>query len=472
MQETEAFSQRGLDAEVASDLGATFESGRFVFAYKSHGKPTFRKIRRPGKEFHIEPSGAPLHFWNIDSVRKLGSKPKHPLVITEGEFDTCAIKQSCNGVYVLSVPNGANGQQSAGAIYPNKDTGFKYLWDENGRLIHEIDQFDKIILATDGDEKGILLRQELSIRIGPGRCWYVLYPEGYKDPNDILLKWGERGVARLIDIARPIRPGHLLKPSELPNTGPITTYSTGWAGLDPLMMVTRPELMVVTGVPGHGKTLWARLLSCHLALAHGWRTAFLNPEDPHERLVRDIRRFADGKLAELQEKGWKSASDWIDHHFRISNPPIDERITMPFVFNEMETSAFQHDCQVFVTDPWSAISHNRGNRTDTEYTEDILEDIKAKGRRLNLLNNIIAHPRKIDEGVKPDLNTINGSSHWRNKVDHGVSVYRSTPDDDFVQVCLRKCKDHETMGVPGTAWMTYKRETGDYTVDDINKTDK
>ena len=92
-------------------------------------------------------------------------------IFVTGNCDAIAVYQACGG-FVSSVPNGANGHKSEGAIYPGKDTGFQYLWGPDGKLISELDQFDKIILATDADEKGFLLRDELALRIGRGRCWF------------------------------------------------------------------------------------------------------------------------------------------------------------------------------------------------------------------------------------------------------------------------------------------------------------
>jgi twinkle protein len=421
---------------------------------------SFRKIRTIDKRFWIEPKGAPLHLWNIDSLRGLSLRPSLPLVLTEGEFDSIAVEQV--HPFVVSVPNGANGHKSEGAIYPGQDNGFQYLWTREGKLLPEIDQFDRIILATDGDEKGTLLRDELAIRIGESRCWYVTYPDRCKDANDVLREYGAETLARVIKNAKPMRPGYLVKPSELPPRERLVSYSTGWAELDRRIMIVRPELFVVTGIPGHGKSEWTRSLMFRLAKAHGWRSAFFTPEDPHERLTRAMKRFARAHFPD------KNPSDWMDEHFRISHPPLDAKITLQMVLDEMETAALQHDCHAFVLDPWNEISHARGGRADTEYIEEALVDLKRKARRLKLFLLIVAHPRKVEEG-KPTLYHISGSANWKNKCDHGVIIYRSTPDDDFVQVIEEKTKDHETMGTPGTAWMTYDRTTADYVVSDGGK---
>ncbi len=397
---TAAFETRGLDEAIADGMGCQFRNGNFRFEYRSQDALSFTKVRTPDKRFWIEPPGVPLHLWQIDNLRGLTSRPRQPLVCTEGEFDCIAVRQT-GADYVTSVPNGANGHKSEGAIYPGKDSGFQYLWGTDGRLISELDQFDKIVLATDGDEKGFLLRDELAIRIGQARCWFVEYPEGCKDANDVLLHYGAETLAKVIANAKPMRPGYLVKPSELPPRESIVTYSTGWGEFDRRVVLARPELLIVTGIPGHGKGQWIRGLAFRLAKAHGWRTAFFTPEDPHDRLTRDMKRFARSHFPDRQPK------EWMDDHFRVSHPPEDERITLEMVTAEMTAAAFQHDCQVFVLDPWNEVSHDRGRRTDTEYVEEVLVDLKRKARRLGMVLVIVAHPKKIDGG-KPGLYDISG----------------------------------------------------------------
>jgi twinkle protein len=449
--DTAAFEARGLDAEVADRLNCRFENGKFVFEYRSRDALSFRKIRTQDKHFWIEPAGSPLHLWNIDSLRGLGSRPQSPLTLTEGEFDSIAVYQACGG-FVASVPNGASGHKSEGAICPTKDSGFQYLWGADGKLISELEQFDKIILATDGDEKGFLLRDELAIRLGPSRCWFVEYPDGCKDANEVLREYGAETLAKITANAKPMRPGYLVSPRDLPPRRMEVTYSTGWGFFDKRIMVIRPELMVITGQPGHGKSLWMRALTFHLAESHGWRIGYLTPEDPPHRLVRDMRRFA------RRPHKLNSELEWINEAFWISQPPEDEPITLEMVETEMASAALHHDCQVFVIDPWNEISHNYGRLTIDQYIEQSLRRLKQKARRYNMMLIIVAHPTKLQDEQKASLYSINGSANWRNKADHGVIIHRAFPDAHGIQVIVEKCKDHETMGIPGTHFMRYIKD--------------
>jgi twinkle protein len=463
MPEAKAFENRGLDIETADRMGASFRNGEFRFEYLDRGQLRYNKIRRERDEqWRIEPRGLPLQLWNLDSLRDLPCRPREPLVLTEGEFDTIAVAQACRGIFVSSVPNGSSSKRSEGPIFVKDDSAFAYLRGPDQKLIPEIDQFDKIVLATDIDEPGIILRNELALRIGETRCWFVTYPAGCKDGNDVLKKHGEEALRRVIADAKPMRPGYLVKPSEIPPRRAEITYSTGMGFLDKNIMLIRPELLVITGEPGDGKGQFLRVLAFHLAESHGWRTAFLTPEDPAHRLRRDMRRFALKGAANPGREARDEADRWCDQHFRISQPPEDEPITIDVVMHEMEIAALHHDCQVFIVDPWNEILHDFERLSETQYVERTLMLLKRKARRCNVVLIIAAHPTKLKEGEKADLYRISGSANWSNKCDHGLVVWRQTRVSNSVELNIERCKDHETMGVPGAKWLHFDRERCDY----------
>lgn len=468
-----AFSDRGLDLELASKLGADYQPGKFTFSYRKGGKLLFEKYRLDEKRFWIEPAGAKLEFWGLDEVPVLPARPKEPLVITEGEFDRIAVLQAVGG-YALSVPNGTSAQRTRGPRLIAEDSGYAYLWGRDERLIPEVDQFDKIILFTDGDEAGMILRDELALRLGEARCWFIPYPEGtrHKDANDILRKFGPEVLQRAVTAAKPMRPGNLVSFSQLPPHRFEQALDTGWSWMDKHLRVIRPELMVVTGIPGHGKGVWVRALCANLAVRHNLRSALLTPEDPPHRIKRDLRRFAHYALKTETGYDQKRAEAWLENSFRISTPRDDEDITMAYVEGEMASAALHHNCQIFVVDPWNEITHNLDGLTETLYTERALVRLKRAARRYGLLLIIVAHPRKVLAGQEPDLYSISGSANWKNKADHGIIIHRLEDVNDDgegtgdllpeTHVIIEKSKDHETMGLPGRVLAKLNKETFDY----------
>jgi len=463
--EINPFEKRRLCPELAAKYGAYLRRDGFVFEYRSKGRLRYRKLRTWDKKFVVLPSGIPKQLWLLDTIEDLPCRPVLPLVMAEGEFDTLTAITGWGG-YAVSVPNGSRSSRTEPGKLIADDTAFSFLWGVDLKLIPELDQFSKIILAMDDDANGQIMRDELAIRIGPGRCWFVTYPEGCKDLNDVLLRYGPERVRQVLEEAKPIRPGHLLKPGAIAPPAFTQTYSSGWKCLDPHLLLARPELVVVTGVPGHGKGVFTRSLCYHLAEQYGLRTAFWTPEDAAHRLRRDMKRFRMRAYPHPTREVQEEAEAWVDDHFMISLLGQDESPTLERIVEEMESAVFHHNCQGFVVDPWNCISHDMGKLTETQYTERALELLKFNMRRLLLMLFLVAHPTKVKKGEQVTLYTINGSANWHNKAEHGIILDRFYNDQkqplDIIEVNIAKCKDQETMGKPGAVQMKYDPNKADY----------
>ena len=78
------------------------------------------------------------------------------------------------GIKAVSCPNGAPIKVSSHRIDPEEDKKFNFVWNERERLEH----CKKIVLATDSDEAGEALAEEIARRVGRAKCWRVKFPEG------------------------------------------------------------------------------------------------------------------------------------------------------------------------------------------------------------------------------------------------------------------------------------------------------
>ena len=139
---------------------------------------------------------------------------------------------------LVAVPEGADD------VAPEHDEKYRYIFNNWPRL----EKVKRFILATDGDEPGWRLAQELARRLGRARCAFVTYPQGCKDLNEALEKYGERGVAACFSRAKPFPVKGLYKLSEFPDAGAIRTYSTGFGALDPSTRPKRPVHAALSGL--------------------------------------------------------------------------------------------------------------------------------------------------------------------------------------------------------------------------------
>src|SRR5215469_9890686 len=123
-----------------------------------------------GEKKFCQEVGAKPVFWNVDRISDETLKDE-PLIITEGELDAIAAIQSGFG-RVVSVPNGAPHTEG-------EDTSNRYRFLDNApKALYAC---KKIILATDSDGPGIILMNELALRLGRVRCRWAKYQNGSKD---------------------------------------------------------------------------------------------------------------------------------------------------------------------------------------------------------------------------------------------------------------------------------------------------
>jgi twinkle protein len=133
-------------------------------------------------------------------------------------------------------------------------------------------------------------------RLSASRCLFVEYPPGTKDLNDVAVLHGKDAVAAVLNAAKPYPVRGLYRLSDYPEREALPTFSTGWWTLDKHVRLFAGEFMVVTGIPGHGKSTWVLNLLCNLALLHCWRAVLFSPEMPTVPHLRDKLRRIRGEL--------------------------------------------------------------------------------------------------------------------------------------------------------------------------------
>lgn len=465
--------QRGLEAETVVRLG--LESQRrdggdcLVLPFVRNGEVVRRKYRTFGddKKFWQDKGGVRC-AWNEDVLRD-DSLTKLPLIITEGELDALTAIQA-GFPRVISVPDGAPppGERDA-------STSTKYDWIAEIRPFLTRERAPEIILATDGDENGAALMQDLSVLLGRFRCKYLTYPktkhaERYgrprlKDLNEVLQEYGPKGVVETLNRAEWLRVDGVYRMSELPPLPPQQVFEIGFELLSENMKLRLGDFMVVTGTPGFGKSTFINDVMCRVVAQHRVRVAWASfeqaPQRDHRRALRSW--FNEGPEHLLSEDQILNADAWIDRQHVFIVPSEDDDVTLDWLLDRMEVSAVQHGVQFFVIDPWNELEHSRErDETETEYIGRAIRRLKRFARAFQVHITVVAHPTKstkdADGNYKmPTLYDIAGSANWYNKADLGVVIHRQSEDETLVKV--QKSRYHEVIGRPGEVVMHYSRDT-------------
>lgn len=258
---------RGISTEAAIRLSIGSAEhrnlGRCVtFPYMLGAVKVGTKFRNAKKEWSQEGNCAQT-FFNSDCLND-ASLNDLPLLITEGEID-CATLIECGFDRVIGFGAGAPPSLGRWPVTDEEDNRYRAIYNHKKQL----DAVQKIILLTDSDEPGRYLNIDLRRRLGVYRCWSVIYPDDCKDINDVLIKHGKNAVHEVIKKAQPCPISNVKKLDDFTELEEPETFDTGWPWLDDNLKLFKPELMVVTGVPSHGKAL---ALDTEIPTPSGWTT--------------------------------------------------------------------------------------------------------------------------------------------------------------------------------------------------------
>jgi len=465
--------QRGISQQTADKM-RLFASEKYFgklgrsadaigFPYYRNGALVAAKYRSfPDKDF-TQDSGGAHDFFGIDMVKK-----GEPLIIVEGEID-CLTLLELGIENVVSVPSGAPIKVADGKVLPSEDKKFAYVW--NAREI--IDAAPYVVLATDQDNAGQALAEELARRIGKEKCRLAKFEK--KDLNEVHLSDPARTeVFKVIDSAAayPISGisdagTYFDRLNDLYAKGTGKGFSTGYASVDSVYTVAPAQLTVVTGYPSSGKSNFIDQIMVNLARDHDWKFAvcsFENQPEIHISRLMEIytkRRFFEGK-DRMTEQDKDIAFKFVKDHFLFIDTNGEEPSTLDSILERARAAVKRMGVRGLVIDPYNYIELPKGDGTETNAISDMLTRVQKFCKAHDVHTWFIAHPSKITrQGVeqpRPDGMSIAGSMAWWAKTDCGLTVHRR---EHHVEISVWKCR-YRWVGTQGETTMLYNKTAGTY----------
>lgn len=418
---------RGISPETLAQLDVA--SGTTYFPELSGKRPAvffaypegWKARAWPEKAF-VSGGGFKRSFWNIDRVLHAKSDT---VFLVEGELDACAAVEAGIPASQILAAHGAKDKPTVGD--PKEMTGYDYVAEA---LEAGLSKVKKFVWCGDGDGAGRILREDMVKLLGPARFWFVEWPEGIKDANEMLLKDGAEALRELLtDGALPWPVNGLYRLSELPEPAPMVLWHPGFPEWERKVMLAPRTLSVVTGHPGHGKTaLWNQIW---FNVVHKYDVTFCGASfetrpKPHVR--RQLRTLIMGKLErDLPDEDRAAADRWINDRYLFLVHP-EQRPNLEWFLDMAEVAVIRHGARIVQIDPWNRLEGSRSAaESETDYIGRCLRTLHQFANDMNCHVQILAHPSKMDNqrrGQPPTLEDISGSKNWDNMVDHGFVVHR------------------------------------------------
>lgn len=440
------------------------------FPYFRGGELVNIKFRDARKNFRMW-TGAELIFYNLSAI---GEKKK--VIITEGEIDCLSCFEAGIGqdvepfseYAVLSVPNGASKGSQRLEYLDNCADAFLGL--------------DEIIIATDGDEAGNMLRDELMRRLGVERCRYVVYPEESrvdttgqlkrpcKDLNEVLIHFGKERVLDCIQNARIVPVDGIYFVEDIFGSmyenfkkGIQLAPETRFKDLDNFFRWKKGAINTFTGYANHGKTFFVLQLMLTKSLYDGWKWAVFSPENyPANDFFDDMIEMFNGKsLHEMSDEEYVEGCEFLNEHFYYVYPDNDHDLIS--IHDKFRYLVLKKGVDGVMIDPFNQLDHNqKGYQREDQYLSEILKDIKRFALINNVTYNIVAHPKnpkyEQDKSLPiVDMYDMYGGSMWGNKSDHIICYHRPNwhidKNSPEVEIHIQKVKRKRTGGRQGMVEM-------------------
>jgi len=461
----EFFAKRGISQDTVKTFSISESVEWMPQTQKEHKVICFNYFM-DGELINIKFKTADKHFKMVKDARKIpynidSIKDKEYVIICEGEEETMVWHQS--GFAAISVPNGAS----------KNNNNLEWL-----DSVYELLENKTIYLATDNDEPGRKLSEDIARRFSASDVRIIEFPTSQKDANDCLKAYGQDFVTRLFDDAKPLPVSEISNAMDYLST--IQSYHKDGYPIgshvdmpetDKHISWNRGELVVVTGIPGSGKSTWLDFIFIRLAHLKGWKFGMFTPENIAPlKITRMTEQLLGKDLKSMNERELEVSTKVISNSFWFYNVETLEDYSINNLLRIAETLIKRNGIDCLCLDPFNYIEQDAGDESSNEKIGNLLRKLKQFAVKNNVNVTLVAHPRKMDKSNGqynvPRLYDISGSHHFFNVPDVGIAVHRSFDNGvkDPVELHIQKVKWH-FRGKLGKVEYDFNRSTGQYSED-------
>ncbi|MDF1706914.1 MAG: toprim domain-containing protein [Paracoccaceae bacterium] len=408
-----------------------------AFPYIRDGKPYAAKFRTVTHKDWRSTAGMSRGLYNEGVL----TSEEGPIVLTEGEIDALSVMQA-GYTRAVSLPDG---------------------WTADGgkrdvllAVESQLRSSPFVIVAGDNDEAGESLPRTLANILIGHDVRYAKWPDGCKDANDVLVKFGEGELARCLEEAKQVDPagGFITGISDLPPMPARRVLRMGSKPFDFVIGFEIGAMSVGTGIPGSGKSTFTTFAAYHVAKSEEIKVGFMSFETHPYRTRDHLCRLHTGQPWDaLSDQQREQAVNFLDSHFRIVHRTYDDSThNIGWLKDMIYTLAVRDNCKLIIVDPWNELEHlPEPGESMTGYINFGLQQIRVWAEQFDTHICVIAHPRKMptDGRPRPPVGyDISDSAAFSNKPALGFTVHQDESADGLpvVKIIAWKVRDTQLYG--------------------------
>jgi KaiC/GvpD/RAD55 family RecA-like ATPase len=236
--------------------------------------------------------------------------------------------------------------------------------------------------------------------------------------------------------------------------------STGIESLDKYYKVCEGQITIVNGLPGHGKISVLKNIIFNLVKDKNWNVATVTNESV---FVPDMLKKYHGKnKIDAQEKA--SAIQWFNQHFAMLHPT---NYSMEKILEEARELIKKQAINGLMINDYH-------QPHEPEQILKMLNSIKSFASQYRVHVWLVSSPEDeekdlIQAGFIPTPYDISGSTHYRNRADNMITVWRNVGQDDYDILDVHTPKIREKrIGQPGVCSLRFDSDSP-MLMDDIDQ---
>ena len=253
--------------------------------------------------------------------------------------------------------------------------------------------------------------------------------------------------------------------------------STGYDNLDQYLRPKTKNIMLVYGIPSHGKSLFVKNLCLNLAKTSGWKTGFFVPEEEDaagfytdlvEKNMGKLIPFYTGNTKKIHNDNlYLESKKFVKEHAKYISPfsSAHEEDSLDKLIDTFKKAVKIHGLKCLVIDPWNHLLMGKPKQySESEFLTIRLNQLNRLAHELDVFIIVVSHPKitpRDDDGNYkiPTLYDVSGGAQWYNMFSLGVCIYRLEDKNSVSQnlnkiqnIFIQKVK-HRSLGKCGACFL-------------------
>lgn len=252
--------------------------------------------------------------------------------------------------------------------------------------------------------------------------------------------------------------------TDLSINGLFKGYDIGIPEVDDMFRLDKGKLITITGIPNLGKSEFTDFICVQFNKQYKFKTLFFSAEDDlNTHIAKIIQKYTNKDFKSTGQYEIEQQAQYIYDNFTFID--YDKVYTVNALLDEAENQIIEKGIDILVIDPFNKLEADKDyNVSMTDYISKFLDRLLRLTKKYNVLTLLVAHPKKMADGIIPSPYDISDSAHFFNKSDYCITIHANKAKYSTI-IKVDKVK-YKHLGSCGQIELYYDDLSGNFFYDD------